>query len=252
MTAGDETPAPPVRPVSFRAAALGLFVLWQLVYLPASNLFQFLPRARVPDRGEYVVETQRDGRFTPVRPLQVGYDSWGHLVDRWSEVSGQTQIWNMFSRGLPTQSVTPLVTLERADGTTETAGTLFPPAPFRLPFAGARVHHVEANTVAGVWHFTPDVIAAEPRAYREGLRIWAEARPGTIAGYVRHVAQTREGPSPFVRATLSVRATSKPDYGSLPVVSDLPLARVSLVDETYEVWDPNVRDYVRVTGDSTP
>jgi hypothetical protein len=250
MTAGEAPPALPVRPVSFRAAALGLFVLWQLVYLPASNLLQFLPRARVPDRGEYVVETQRDGRFTPVRPAQAGYDAFGHLADRWSEFSGQTQIWNMFCQGLPAQSVSPLVTLERADGTWEEVGTSFPPSPYRLPFPGVRVHHVEANTLAGLWHFTTDRQTADPEAYREGLRVWAGARPGTVAGYMRHIAKSRPGMSPVIRAGLAMRARSKPTDGSWPTFTDFPFVRLTLADDSLDVWDPRAGAYVRgATGE---
>lgn len=251
MPADEPPPAPPNRPVSFRAAVLGLFVLWQLVYLPGSNLLQFLPRVRVPDHGEYVVETQREGQFTPVLPAQRGYDTLGHVFDRWSELSGQTQIWNMFCQGLPAQSVSPLVTVDRADGTKEEFGTRFPPAAFRLPFPGVRVHHVEANTLAGVWHFTPEKIAADPDAFREGLRIWAEARPGTIAGYVRHIA-TRTGPSPILRTGLSVRARSKSADGSVPTVTDLPFVRLTRGCDSLEVWDPSARDYVRLKNAPEP
>lgn len=249
----EPTPAAPAdRPVSLRAAALGLFVAWQLVYLPASNLLQFLPRARVPDRGEYVFETQREGSFTRIVPLQRGYEAFGHVVDRWSEVSGQTQSWQMFCPSLPPQSISPLVTLEFTGGTTETIGTQFPPAPFRGPLPGFRVQHLEANAVAGLWHFTSESIADNPEGYRDGLRIWAEARPGSIAGYLRHLAEMNRQGRQVRRATLSVRCRTKPADHTLTAVLDHPFVRLTFPDERFEVWDPTAREFVPVPGGAMP
>lgn len=244
--------APADRPVTIRAAALGLFVGWQLLFLTLSNAMQIVPRLFGEKPVENAVEVNREPASKQIETLKLGVEAVGHVMDGWSEASGQVQSWSMFCPYLPPQSISPLVTLDFADGTTETVGTLFPAAPYRLPLSGFRVHHVESHTVSGLWHFTPEAIAAKPNIYRDGMRHWAETPANSYAGYVRYIAETNQRGRPIERAVLSVRCRPKSTDHTLPATIDRPFIRLTWKDQRIEVWDPMIGEFVPTACGALP
>src|SRR5688500_8317223 len=101
-------------------AAVGLFATWQLVYIPAANLIDFVPRRTGPPLEPITDNYQKHGTFTTIEPLQRTADRAGDVLDFWSEVSGQEQGWSLFAPGLPPYSVIPAVEFRFADGTSDT------------------------------------------------------------------------------------------------------------------------------------
>src|SRR5215218_69019 len=100
------TPAPLYRRAL--AVAVGLFATWQLIYLPAANLIDFVPRRPHGPELEPIRDIyQERGQFTKVEPLQRAAEWTGDVLDFWSEASGQEQGWPLFAQGMPPYSVTP-------------------------------------------------------------------------------------------------------------------------------------------------
>lgn len=95
-----------------RASLLGLFVLFQVIYLPLSNLVQIVPREMYKESGELDIRVQREGAATDVRWLQDRINNLGWTIDRYSELSGQKQAWSLFAPEFTTQSIFPVVLCE--------------------------------------------------------------------------------------------------------------------------------------------
>src|SRR5437764_15333300 len=99
------------------AVGVGLFALWQLVFLPAANLIDFIPRRPGPHDTDPVMDAyQERGTFTTVEPLQRSVEVAGDVLDFWSEATGQDQGWSLFAPGSPPHSLFQSVELRFADG----------------------------------------------------------------------------------------------------------------------------------------
>lgn len=168
---------------------LGLFVLWQLFYLPASNLMHFVPVRRPTGGGEYLLDLQREGQWTNQPVLQNASDGLVGLFDRYAEVSGQVQFWKLFTPELPPETMYLVARIHRADGSVTDVRSEFEPDPYqptvRLPRSALRSFHFEAQTGVGVWHHSPEWIAADAERWKAGIAIWVDARPKTIEVLLR-------------------------------------------------------------------
>jgi hypothetical protein len=244
--------APADRPVTLRAAALGLFVGWLLLFLPLSNVMQFFPRSRVEDRGDYVLECQLEGRTTSNRGLQGAYDSAGHVVDRWSEISGQFQFWKMFCPKFPSNSLFPIYRLELRDGTIVEVESRFQPdrlePGLRPPLLNFRHHHVEVQAVIGLWHLPPETMESKPEEWRDDIKTWVDARPGTIRAVMRRAAIDSGKMNEIVSVTMALRFVAKPNSGepTAPAIRELPFVRMTLATDALERYDAVLRSYVPV------
>jgi hypothetical protein len=244
--------APADRPVSLRAAALGVFVGWQLLFLPLSNVMQFFPRSRVEDRGDYIIECQLEGRMTSNRGLQSGYDSAGHIVDRWAEVSGQYQFWKMFCPELPSNSLFPVYRLKLRDGTIVEMESRFQPdhlePGLRPPLLNFRHHHVEVHAVVGLWHIPPEAMDTKPEEWRDAIATWVKARPGTIRAVMQRAAIDSGKGNEIVGMTMALRFVAKPQAEASTVASvrELPFVRMTMATDALERYDAVLRSYVPV------
>ena len=244
--------APADRPVSLRAAALGLFVGWQLLFLPLSNAMQFFPRSRVEDRGDYVLECQLEGRTTSNRGIQSAFDSAGHIVDRWTEVSGQFQFWKMFCPELPSNSLFPVYRFERRDGTVVETESRFQPdrlePGLRPPLLNFRHHHVEVHAVVGLWHLPPESMETKPEEWRDAIATWVNARPGTIRAVMHRAAIDSTMSNDIVGVTMALRFVAKPRTETLtaPPVREVPFVRMTFATDELERYDAVLRSYVPV------
>ncbi|MCE9530406.1 MAG: hypothetical protein K8T89_04635 [Planctomycetes bacterium] len=93
----------------WKAILLGLFVLFQVVYLPLSNLIQLVPREMPVQRGEFDIRIQREGTATDIRFIQEGINGLGSAIDRYGEISGQVQAWSLFAPDFGKQSIFPVM-----------------------------------------------------------------------------------------------------------------------------------------------
>jgi hypothetical protein len=98
-----------------RSAWLGVFVLFQAIFLPLANLTQLIPREAPPQKGELDVPVPTEGTATSIRPLQEAINGLGAAFDRYGEFSGQTQYWSLFA-SMETASPFPLIEFETIRG----------------------------------------------------------------------------------------------------------------------------------------
>ena len=99
-----------------KSVLLGLFVLFQLIYLPLSNLMQLVPREMPEHRGELDIRVQREGTATNQRSIQEAINGLGTCLDRYGELSGQVQAWSLFAPDFGTQTIYPIAEFEFGEG----------------------------------------------------------------------------------------------------------------------------------------
>jgi hypothetical protein len=221
----------------WKAGLLGIFVAWQLVYLPAANLFQFVPLRVRADSGDIPLNLQRVGRFTDDDGLQSFADAAGAGLTRYAEISGQIQGWRLFTPELPPYSVVLVTRLEYGVGRTVDMVSPYGPAddpPFvRLPRSDLRPFYFEANVGLGPWAVTPELIARDPAAARELTVGWAEIRSEAVRTVMRHHLSVYQALHPRAKdpygMTLYLRYITKPAIGATgfdgPAVFDRPFVR---------------------------
>lgn len=214
------------------AVVVGLFATWQLIFLPAANLIEFVPR-----RGAAEVA--------------------GGALDFWSEVSGQEQSWSLFAPGFPPYTVAPAAEFQFADGTSDTALSPFEPRdklnpPARPPLLDNRVFNIEAQLVYPVWFASPEAVASAPDRYRD-LPDKALARRGAVRAWLalrlkEYRAAHPNGPDP-VAVVLKHRYIPTPHPGAargwtLPV-EERPFARWFPETDAYEAFDAVQKRWVK-------
>jgi hypothetical protein len=153
------------------AAAIGLFALWQMVFLIAANVIDLVPR-RIDEAPELRMDPlQQIGTFTTIEPLQAVADAIGNVIDFYSEVTGQEQTWPLFAPGFPPHSTFGAIEVKFSDGTNTTILSDYEPrdynrAPYRLPFFNVRRYNVEYQFVPAVMQHTEEAIQAQPEEVR--------------------------------------------------------------------------------------
>ncbi len=252
------------------AALVGLFAAWQLVFIPAANVIDFVPRRVGPPLepvGDYY---QQRGTFTDVEPLQATADGIGAALDFWAEASGQDQGWSLFTPGVPPYSVIPAVEFRFAGGMTDTVLSRFERAdktdpPFRTILLNNRLFNTESQLMFLVWYAPPEDVARQctspeevarlPIAYRE-LPDAARAWRGFIRAYLawrlkEYMAVNADRPPP-TEVVLKYRFIPTPRPGEpggwTRPISERPFARWKPADDTYEAFDVLAGRFVPVGG----
>ncbi|MBN9122498.1 MAG: hypothetical protein J0I06_25695 [Planctomycetes bacterium] len=264
----SNTPAPPSPARRALAVAVGLFAVWQLVYIPAANLIDLVPRRTGSPLEPISDPLQRHGTFTTFEPLQTATDRAGAVLDFWSELSGQEQGWSLFAPGLPPYTVTPAVEFRFADGMSDTLLSPYEPAdklnpPLRAPLVNNRPFNVEAQFIYAVWYIppeevaglyaTPEEIAMLPEVYRalpEAARVWR----GPVRAYLswrlkayREARPERPGPVEVIlkHRYIPTPKPNEPRVWTRPVV-ERPYALWRPADDSYEVYDAVAKRFVPV------
>jgi hypothetical protein len=221
----------------WKAGLLGLFVTWQLVYLPAANLIQFVPLRVRQDTGDTPLSTQEVGRFTENNRLQTLADAVGAGLTRYAEASGQVQFWKLFTPELPPYTVVLVTRLEFGDGRSVDMVSPYGPADdppsYRLPRWDLRPFNFETHVGLGPWAVTPELIARDPATARDLTVGWAEIRSEAVRTVMRHHASVYQALHPHAKdpygMTLYLRYTAKPAVGATgldgPAVFDRPFVR---------------------------
>jgi hypothetical protein len=248
----------------WRAILLGLFVLFQAIYLPLSNLIQLVPREMPAQTGELDIRIQREGTATSIQPLQAAINGLGTAVDRYGELSGQAQWWALFAQ-VGTQSVFPVVEcLVVNDGRlvrdrfmpSHTPATIGP--YFRWPDARGRLNAYAFVVAIAYWDCNPqsllergdewrDAVRTRVRRQQRSLQAWFRTSsnifrewhpdlpaPQDMTLYVQIIPSPLPGQSeraPTMLVPLARwRSDRPPDPGFLPV----------------EAYDPVAKDFVRL------
>src|SRR5262249_37315331 len=87
---------------------LGVFILFELVYLPAANFIKLVPLRLPESRGELDDDIQLRGKAY-VEPVQWALDGLGAAMCRWGELTGQAQGWSLFAPVFGHQASLPMV-----------------------------------------------------------------------------------------------------------------------------------------------
>jgi hypothetical protein len=262
---------PPATPPLRRAlaVAVGLFATWQLVYLPAANLIDFIPRRpRGPELEPISDPYQRKGTFSSAEPLQRAAECTGDVLDFWSEASAQEQGWSLFAPGMPPYSIFAAFEFHFADGSSDTVLSQFEPAdkrrpPLRPPLVNNRLFNAEAQLIYPVTYAPPEEIARQfmqpgeleqlPEMWRDlpdVVRAWRGPFRAWMAWKVKqYMAAHPERGTPTAvilkhRFILTPKPGEPAEWTSPPV--ERPFVRWRPASDTYEAYDAIKRDFVPV------
>lgn len=157
------------------AVAVGLFAVWELIFLPAANVIDLIPRRPGPnDLYPTMDPYQEQGTFTSFEPLQRGAELAGDVLDFWSEVTGQEQGWKLFAAGNPPHSLFPALELRFADGEVVEIRSPYEPADLsnplpRPPMIHDRLFNYEATFTNPGTFCCPESLARYPEMWSRGL-----------------------------------------------------------------------------------
>ena len=238
---------------------VGLFATWELFYLPAANLIDFVPRRTHGAELEPISDPyQVSGSFTRAEPLQRAGEYAGDVLDFWSELTGQEQGWSLFAPGTPPYSVFPAVEFRFADGTSDTLLSPFEPADklhprLRLPLLDDRPFNFEAQFMYPVWFAPPDAVEQYPEFYRDlpdTARAWQVPIRAWLAWRWKEYRATHPDCGRPVEVILKHRfiATPKPgapaDWTQPP--QERPFARWYPATDAFDAYDAVNRRFVSV------
>jgi hypothetical protein len=226
-------PAPGVRSI-----LLGLFVLFELVYLPLSNLLQFVPREIPTPTGEFDIRKQREGTVTDNRPMQDAINGVGTFIDRYGELSGQVQYWSLFAPEFGRQTIFPVVEFEFGDGAERFRMRFEPhylrtdPANYlRWPRPDSRLVGYEFLLASIYWDYSAESSRDNGPAWREAIREQVRRQQKSLEAYFRFslaMLKRQHADLPEPRAgVLSVWIHQSPKVGESerPPAFTMPLAR---------------------------
>jgi hypothetical protein len=251
---------------------LGLFISWQLLFLPATNYLAFFPHGRA-EEGEL-----SDSRIAPDQTgsagaIQTAINLAAGMTDSWSYLTGQVQAWWLFAPEVPRTSTFPIVELrwdDDAESVFRPAANLpplrlrtiieptDPQAYFRVPGSFERLFHYEARLGLILSNWNEQTFAENAEPWREAIkdrvrRQWRSIRV-YLRWYVQHVQREHpEFPLPK-QAILIIRMYQTPEPGHSSVVwqgpVEQPLARwrpdtpPRPGELPVEVFDPIARRFI--------
>ncbi|WP_148087561.1 hypothetical protein [Gemmata obscuriglobus] len=224
---------------------VGLFAVWQLVAIPATNLMLLVPlrpSGRPPEPSANTLQAR--GTFTDSEPLQRTAEAVGRVLEFWTEASGQEQGWSLFTPGPPPYSVFVATEFQWADGSRDTLLSRYEPRdltrpPLRAPLIHYRDHHFETQFVYPVWYASAEAIAEHPqvwttlpdeiRASGAEIRAWLRGRLSVYSAANPH----RTRPTTVV---LKHRYISTPDPKE---PADVPR---TIEERPYARWHPDTNE----------
>src|SRR5438876_476240 len=95
---------------------LGLFISWQLLFLPAANYLAFLPHGQA-DEGELSDSRSAPRQAGAATAVQDAIEVTAGITDAWSQLTGQAQAWWLFAPDVPRSATFPIVELRWDDDT---------------------------------------------------------------------------------------------------------------------------------------
>src|SRR5262249_41055401 len=128
---------------------LGIFILWQIIFLAGANIFALIPHGS-PDEGELTDSRYNPGPDKTAGLAQTAIDLVGGTFDRWGFVTGQVQAWWLFAPDVPKQATFPAVELiwDTPPHRVALRSPFEPQDPhtyFKMPGSGDRLFHYESR-----------------------------------------------------------------------------------------------------------
>jgi hypothetical protein len=241
--------------------SLGLFIIWQLFFLAASNLLNLLPHTETAD------DELSDSRGLPANaikpvPGKPAINFILGLTGGWAELTGQSQAWWLFAPDFPRQATFPVVELRWDDDKPVPAApksvrlhsVLEPEDPrnyFRPPGAMDRLFHYEVRLGLIFTAWNPESVQEFPDDWRAAVaeRVYRQRR--SIHAYLRwrvrrFLAEHPKLPPPR-QAVLSIRVYPTTPAGSRqdrqtaweqPLARWTPARKIDGDGPSLEVCDP--------------
>ena len=119
---------------------LGLFISWQLLFMPAANYLAFFPHGQA-EEGELSDSRRAPDQTGGATAVQKAINFAASITDAWTFLTGQVQAWWLFAPDVPKAATFPVVEL-RWDDDAESAQSV---ASFLAPLAA--VDGVECATL---------------------------------------------------------------------------------------------------------
>jgi hypothetical protein len=215
---------------------LGLFISWQLLFLPAANYLAFFPHGQ-PEEGELSDSRTAPDQSGDASAVQTGINVAARITDAWAYLTGQVQAWWLFAPDVPRAATFPIVELRWDDGSPVRMHTVIEPNDpqhyFRPPSSFDRLFHFEVRLGLIVSNWNEHTLADDPEFWRTAFQDRVRRQWRSIRAYLRWYVQTfeREHPErpPPKEALLFIRMYRIPEPGQdFTVVSkplEQPLAR---------------------------
>ncbi len=247
------------RPSSFRlaaqagvlpAVALGVFIVWQLVFLVLANLFEFFPhRVHRLDEMNYYRELPA-GSKTPYPMVH----ALAEVTDRWAQLTGQYQIWWLFAPDVPAQATFPVVELHWDDSDEELTPIRLTSAAepadtanyFHQLTAADRLLYYEANLCVGYAYWIDSPLAADADGWQKLQFDLVASQWKSMRAYMRwqmnQFLEQRPDLPPPSEVRLLVRSYPTPAADAAPASrgppSDRPVARWRCAESGSGNWLP--------------
>jgi hypothetical protein len=227
---------------------LGAFICAELVYLPAANFMQRIPRQPDPLPDEILSRHQREGRVSRFDEVQTPIDAVGIACDRWAEATAQNQGWSLF---VPFGEAGTFLTLDAiaADGTHTELRSRFEPADpshyIRYDVVNYRLFYREMSYALVYSMWTPESFAEHGDEWRQAIRDYTTVYRRSLSAYVRWRLQTDLPDQDIRQVQVNVRVFLPPKPGETsarPAPITVPFATWNASEpERLTPFDPTVR-----------
>jgi hypothetical protein len=243
-------------PPGIKSILLGLFVLFQLIYLPLSNLIQFVPRDMPKPTGEFDIRKQREGTVTDNQQIQGAINGVGTFLDRYGELSGQVQYWSLFAPEFGRQTIFPVVEFEFGDGDERYRMRFEPhylrtdPSSYlRWPRPDSRLVGYEFLLASVYWDYSEDSLRENGPVWRDAIREHVRRQQKPLDAYFRFSLamlkrQHPDLPEPHAGVLrVWIHPSPKPGESNRPPAYSMPLAR-GTPQSAIEAYDPIEKSFV--------
>ncbi|HLJ96008.1 MAG TPA: hypothetical protein VKU02_22730, partial [Gemmataceae bacterium] len=190
--------------------ALGFFVSWQLLFMPAANYLAFFPHGQA-EEGELSDSRRAPSPDGTTSASQKAIDLAAGVTDAWSYLTGQVQAWWLFAPDVPRASTFPIVEARwEEDHESPTVPpmrlrSILEPCDrqcyFRPPSSFDRLFHYEVRLGLIFSNWNERTFAENPEFWRGAIldrvrRQWRSTR-AYLRWYVRSFQRDNPGmPSP--------------------------------------------------------
>lgn len=235
---------------------LGVFICWELVFLPLSNFWLFVPRELPPLPAEILThDYQRTGRATPNDTLQAAAEAVGQVNDSWAIATGQIPGWSLFVPVFPEAGAFLHMRMETADGQVIDRRSPFEPddaARFvRFQPADHRLFNREILYAIVCASWKRDSFRTRAPEWKDAINEHVLTFRPSLCRYIRWRIREWTAANPdadVTRVFLGVRVYPTNPVGSEPVRQDpvlVPLAKWDAdTPDDLTAYDPTTGKYV--------
>ena len=246
---------------------LGVFVVFQLMFIPLANYIKLVP-VRMPEhQGE--IDGDLQTRLPPGakchEPMQSVFDATAWVCTRWAEVSGQGQCWALFA-GFGERASFPIVELRWPEGDhlepVRLASHFEPADPthyFYWPEPCCRIWNYDNRMTLIHFVMTPQLVP-DPEIYRQECFNCVRDMRRSMSAYLRWKVDRYSSAHPDLprpeTATLIAHILPDPSpgasYRDRASAFEIPLARwtpgraTEPEEAPLEAWDPLTMKFVRL------